>query len=43
MIAALPILSGTQLLLSALNFDIRNVPAMPRQRLVGWASAEADH
>ena len=33
MIAALPILSGTQLLLSALNFDMRNVPAIPRQQL----------
>ncbi|WP_324808335.1 glycosyltransferase family 2 protein [Sphingomonas sp. LY29] len=29
MIAALPILSGTQLLLSALNFDMRNVPSIP--------------
>jgi len=35
MIAALPILSGTQLLLSALNFDMRNVPTTPRQRLRG--------
>ena len=33
MIAALPILSGTQLLLSALNFDMRNVPSIPRQQL----------
>ena len=32
MIAALPILSGTQLILSALNFDMRNVPTTPRQR-----------
>lgn len=30
MIAALPILSGTQFLLSALNFDIRNVPTIAR-------------
>ena len=35
MIAALPILSGTQLLLSALNFDMRNVPSLPYQKLVG--------
>lgn len=35
MIAALPILSGTQLLLSALNFDMRNVPTLPHQKLVG--------
>jgi glycosyltransferase involved in cell wall biosynthesis len=33
MIAALPILSGTQLLLSALNFDMRNVPTIPYLRL----------
>ena len=33
MIAALPILSGTQLLLSALNFDMRNVPSMARHPL----------
>jgi glycosyltransferase involved in cell wall biosynthesis len=33
MIAALPILSGTQLLLSALNFDMRNVPSMPHHKL----------
>jgi glycosyltransferase involved in cell wall biosynthesis len=33
MIAALPILSGTQLLLSALNFDMRNVPTLPQQQL----------
>jgi dolichol-phosphate mannosyltransferase len=32
MIAALPILTGMQLVLSALNFDMRNVPAVPRQR-----------
>jgi dolichol-phosphate mannosyltransferase len=32
MIAALPILTGVQLILSALNFDMRNVPAVPRQR-----------
>ncbi|WP_426267536.1 glycosyltransferase family 2 protein [Sphingomonas sp. LHG3443-2] len=30
MIAALPILSGTQFILSALNYDIRNVPNLPR-------------
>jgi dolichol-phosphate mannosyltransferase len=30
MIAALPILSGLQLLLSALNFDMRNVPSIVR-------------
>jgi glycosyltransferase involved in cell wall biosynthesis len=30
MIAALPILSGTQFILSAINFDIRNVPTVPR-------------
>ena len=35
MIAALPILSGTQLFLSALNFDMRNVPTVPLQRLFG--------
>jgi glycosyltransferase involved in cell wall biosynthesis len=35
MIAALPILSGTQFLLSALNFDMRNVPTLPYQRLYG--------
>lgn len=34
MIAALPILSGTQFLLSALNFDMRNVPVTPRQTLL---------
>src|SRR3954469_2722834 len=33
MIAALPILSGTQLLLSALNFDMRNVPSIVRHPL----------
>ncbi len=33
MIAALPILSGMQLLLSALNFDMRNVPTIPHQSL----------
>lgn len=32
MIAALPILTGVQLILSALNFDMRNVPAVPQQR-----------
>ena len=37
MIAALPILSGTQLLLSALNFDMRNVPTLPHQKLFGRA------
>jgi dolichol-phosphate mannosyltransferase len=35
MIAALPILSGTQLILSALNFDMRNVPTIPRRRVFG--------
>jgi glycosyltransferase involved in cell wall biosynthesis len=35
MIAALPILSGMQLLLSALNFDMRNVPTVPHQKLFG--------
>lgn len=35
MIAALPILSGMQLLLSALNFDMRNVPSTPRHPLLG--------
>lgn len=34
MIAALPILSGTQLLLSALNFDMRNVPSIVRHPLL---------
>lgn len=34
MIAALPILTGVQLLLSALNFDMRNVPATPRRSVV---------
>lgn len=34
MIAALPILSGMQLLLSALNFDMRNVPSMVRHPLL---------
>jgi dolichol-phosphate mannosyltransferase len=34
MIAALPILSGTQFILSALNFDMRNLPTAPMQRLV---------
>jgi glycosyltransferase involved in cell wall biosynthesis len=33
MIAALPILSGIQLILSALNFDMRNVPTTTRQSL----------
>jgi glycosyltransferase involved in cell wall biosynthesis len=33
MIAALPILSGTQFVLSALNFDMRNVPTLPHQKL----------
>ena len=37
MIAALPILSGTQLILSALNFDMRNVPALPHHKLLGRA------
>ncbi len=32
MIAALPILTGMQMILSALNFDMRNVPAVPQQR-----------
>jgi glycosyltransferase involved in cell wall biosynthesis len=35
MIAALPILSGMQLLLSALNFDMRNVPSLPYHKLFG--------
>lgn len=35
MIAALPILSGTQFILSALNFDIRNVPTVPRASATG--------
>lgn len=35
MIAALPILSGIQLLLSALNFDMRNVPLVVRHPLLG--------
>ena len=39
MIAALPILSGMQLLLSALNFDMRNVPTVPHQKLFGRARA----
>jgi hypothetical protein len=34
MIAALPILTGIQLLLSALNFDMRNVPSVPRHPLL---------
>lgn len=34
MIAALPILSGMQLLLSALNFDMRNVPSIARHPLL---------
>jgi glycosyltransferase involved in cell wall biosynthesis len=34
MIAALPILSGLQLLLSALNFDMRNVPSVVRHPLL---------
>lgn len=33
MIAALPLLTGIQFLLSALNFDMRNVPILPRQQL----------
>jgi hypothetical protein len=33
MIAALPILSGTQFLLSAINFDMRNVPTTTRRLL----------
>jgi hypothetical protein len=33
MIAALPILSGLQLFLSALNFDMRNVPSIVRHPL----------
>jgi len=32
MVAALPVLTGVQLILSALNFDMRNVPAVPQQR-----------
>jgi dolichol-phosphate mannosyltransferase len=40
MIAALPILSGTQFLLSALNFDMRNVPTLPHQRLFGRSRPE---
>jgi hypothetical protein len=35
MIAALPILSGIQLILSALNFDIRNVPKLPKAFAMG--------
>ena len=34
MLAALPILVGTQMLLSAFNFDIQNVPRTPLQRLL---------
>jgi uncharacterized membrane protein len=34
MIAALPILTGMQLLLSALNFDMRNVPSVVRHPLL---------
>ena len=40
MIAALPILSGTQLVLSAINFDMRNVPTFPHQRLFGRSRPE---
>ena len=42
MIAALPILTGIQLLLSALNFDMRNVPTLPRHQLFqqfAWPSS----
>lgn len=34
MLAALPVLVGTQMLLSAFNFDIQNVPRIPLQRLL---------
>jgi len=34
MLAALPVIVGTFLLLSFLNYDIRNVPRMPLQRLL---------
>jgi len=33
MIAALPILTGIQFVLSAINFDMRNVPTLPRHQL----------
>lgn len=42
MIAALPILTGVQLILSALNFDMRNVPSTPRQPPLGWAGHVTD-
>lgn len=42
MIAALPILSGTQLLLSALNFDMRNVPSVVRHPLLTRRPAPRD-
>ena len=35
MLAALPVIVGMQMLLSALNFDIQNVPRTPLQRLLG--------
>jgi glycosyltransferase involved in cell wall biosynthesis len=41
MMAALPILSGTQLLLSALNFDMRNVPGTPRHLGDLWRDRSA--
>lgn len=34
MLAALPVLVGTQMILSAFNFDIQNVPRIPLQRLL---------
>lgn len=34
MLAALPVLVGIQMLLSAFNFDIQNVPRTPLQRLL---------
>jgi hypothetical protein len=35
MLAALPVIIGVQMMLSAIHFDINNEPTMPLRRLLG--------
>lgn len=41
MVAALPVIVGTQMLLSALNYDVQNVPSVPLARLLSDDSSIA--
>ena len=40
MLAAVPVILGFQLLLSALSFDAMNIPKIPLQRLLGKLQQE---